>query len=146
MVMKRLLKTTKPLWGRQSGDDFLRMIEEFIEREGGAARVRERLEQHGMQRLATSWVYAGGHEPISGQQLHQLFGTSVLRALAAKADMPPRDLVRQFCRVLPGLVNQRLRTERRTPARPPTPGERREVWTPEHRRAVLGYDDPKVAG
>jgi uncharacterized protein YidB (DUF937 family) len=45
-------------------------------------------------------------EPIYSEQLHALFGTGVLRALAAKLDLQPRDLVRRLSQVLPREVNR----------------------------------------
>lgn len=90
----------KLLWGEVARQDFARHVEALIEKNGGPEGVSQRMRELGMGRMAQSWMMQGPFEPITGSQLHELFGTGVLRALAAKLDMLPRDLVRQLSQVL----------------------------------------------
>jgi len=90
----------KLLWGEIARQDFARHVEVLIDKHGGPEGVSQRMRELGMGSVAQSWIMHGPFEPITGSQLHELFGTGVLRALAAKLDMQPRDLVRQLSLVL----------------------------------------------
>jgi uncharacterized protein YidB (DUF937 family) len=70
-----------------------------------------RMEERGMSSLVRSWTERGAHEPICAEQLHQLFGTGELRALAAKMDVQLRDLVRHLSQALPRLIDRSLCVE-----------------------------------
>lgn len=114
----------KQLWGVAARQEFSRNVVALIEKNGGRDEVVQRMTQLGMGRVAQSWSAHGSFEPISGEQLHRLFGTGVLRALAAKLDVQPRELVRQLAHALPQTM-ARLSAERT--ARPvPTPAARTE--------------------
>jgi hypothetical protein len=56
--------------------------------------------------VAHSWISNRVNEPIYSEQLHALFGTGILRALAAKLDLMPRDLVRHLSQALPRAMNK----------------------------------------
>jgi uncharacterized protein YidB (DUF937 family) len=64
------------------------------------------MEQMGLGLMVRSWLYSNVHEPIFSEQLHALFGTGVLRAFAAKLDLPPRELVRNLSQALPRVFNR----------------------------------------
>jgi uncharacterized protein YidB (DUF937 family) len=102
--VRRLLNAMHPLWGQAASEEFSLSLVEFIARQGGASDVAARMVRLGMGSLARSWALHGGHEMISNEQLHQLFGTGTLRALAAKLGLQPRDLARQLSRALPPLM------------------------------------------
>jgi uncharacterized protein YidB (DUF937 family) len=97
----RWLRIPKQLWGQLASEEFSRAVEELIERHGAVTGVVRRMEEMGMGSVARSWLRSDAHEPIFSEQLHALFGTGVLRALAAKLDLQPRDLVRRLAQVLP---------------------------------------------
>jgi uncharacterized protein YidB (DUF937 family) len=65
-----------------------------------------RMEQMGLGSVVRSWLYSNVHEPIFSGQLHTLFGTGVLRAFAAKLNLPPRELVRKLSQTLPRVLNR----------------------------------------
>jgi len=76
----------------------------------------ERMKQQGMGLLIASWSAGGSAGFISGEQLHQLFDTSALRALAAKANVPPHELVRHLAQMFPARMCRALRLEIRRSA------------------------------
>jgi uncharacterized protein YidB (DUF937 family) len=98
--MPRWLRLPKQLWGQLASEEFSRAVEDLIERHGTVTGVVRRMEEMGMGSVARSWL-SNVNEPIFSEQLHALFGTGVLRALAAKLDLQPRDLVRRLSQVLP---------------------------------------------
>jgi uncharacterized protein YidB (DUF937 family) len=104
--MRRWLQLPKQLWGQLASEDFSRAIEDLIQRHGTVSGVVKRMEEMGLGAVARSWIGSNVNEPIFSEQLHALFGTSVLRALAAKLDLQPRDLVRHLSQVLPRVVNR----------------------------------------
>jgi uncharacterized protein YidB (DUF937 family) len=90
----------RQFWGEAAGQEFARNVEMLIYKTGGPETLVQRMHELGMGKLADSWISKGPIETINGAQLHELFGTGVLRALAAKLDLQPRDLVRQLSLVL----------------------------------------------
>ncbi len=99
--MPRWLRLPKQLWGQLASEEFSRAVEELIERQGTVTGVVRRMEEMGLGSVARSWLSSNVNEPIFSEQLHALVGTGVLRALAAKLDLQPRDLVRRLSQVLP---------------------------------------------
>jgi len=104
--MERWLRFPKQLWGQLASEEFSRAVEELIQRHGTVTGIVQRMEEMGLGSVAHSWVSSNVSEPIFSEQLHALFGTGVLRALAAKLDLQPRDLVRRLSQVLPREVNR----------------------------------------
>jgi uncharacterized protein YidB (DUF937 family) len=104
--MRRWLQLPKQLWGQLASEDFSRSIEDLIQRHGAVNGIVKRMEELGLGSIARSWLSSNVNEPILSEQLHALFGTSVLRALAAKLDLQPRDLVRHLSQALPRAVNR----------------------------------------
>jgi uncharacterized protein YidB (DUF937 family) len=104
--MQRWLRFPKQLWGQLASEEFSRAVEELIQRHGTVTGIVQRMEEMGLGSVAHSWVSSNVSEPIFSEQLHALFGTGVLRALAAKLDLQPRDLVRRLSQVLPREVNR----------------------------------------
>ena len=104
--MQRWLRFPRQLWGQLAGEELLRAVDELIRRHGDVRGVLKRMEDMGLGSVARSWVSTSVYEPIFSDQLHALFGTSVLRALAAKLDLQPRDLVRHLSQALPRAVNR----------------------------------------
>lgn len=105
-AMQRWLRLPKQLWGQLASEEFSRAVEELIERHGTVTGIVRRMEEMGLGSVAHSWISSNVNEPIFSEQLHALFGTGALRALAAKLDLQPRDLVRRLSQALPREVNR----------------------------------------
>jgi uncharacterized protein YidB (DUF937 family) len=104
--MQRWLRIPKQLWGQVASEDFSLAVEDLIYRHGAVSGIVSRMEQLGLGTVAHSWIGSNVNEPIYSEQLHALFGTGVLRALAAKLDLQPRDLVRTLSQTLPRTINR----------------------------------------
>jgi uncharacterized protein YidB (DUF937 family) len=104
--MQRALRMPKPLWGQSASEEFFLAVVEFVQRHGAVRGLVMRMEQMGLGSVVRSWLYSNVHEPIFSEQLHTLFGTGVLRAFAAKLNLPPRELVRKLSQTLPRVLNR----------------------------------------
>jgi uncharacterized protein YidB (DUF937 family) len=105
-IMQRWLRLPKQLWGQLASDYFSGAVDDLIRRSGDVRGVVRRMEELGLGSVAHSWLSSSVYEPIFSEQLHALFGTGVLRALAAKVDLQPRDLVRHLSQALPRAINR----------------------------------------
>jgi uncharacterized protein YidB (DUF937 family) len=104
--MQRSIRMQISLWGHSASEDFFLAVVDFVQRHGTVRGLVMRMEQMGLESVARSWLYSNVHEPILSEQLHALFGTGVLRAFAAKLNLPPRDLVRNLSQALPRVLNR----------------------------------------
>ena len=93
------------LWGQSASEAFCTAVVDFVQRYGAVSGIVNRMELLGLGPLASSWLTNDVHVPIFGEQLHALFGTSALRAFAAKLGLQPRDLVRRLSQTLPQILN-----------------------------------------
>jgi uncharacterized protein YidB (DUF937 family) len=104
MVMKR--RTQFPaLWEQSTSEAFCTAVIDFVQRHGAAIGILKRMEGLGLGAIAQSWLASDVHVPIFSEQLHALFGTSSLRAFAARLGLQPRDLVRRLSQTLPQILN-----------------------------------------
>lgn len=104
--MQQWMRFPLMLWGQRSSEEFSRVVDDLIRRHGAVRGIVDRMERLGLGAMAHSWVSGGVRQPIYSEQLHSLFGTGSLRALAAKLDLEPRDLVRRLSQTLPGAIHQ----------------------------------------
>jgi hypothetical protein len=93
------------LWGQSTSEAFRRDVVDFIQRNGAVSGILRRMEQLGLGAVALSWLRSDVYAPIFSEQLHALFGTSALRAFAARLGLSPRDLVRRLSQTLPQVLN-----------------------------------------
>ena len=94
------------LWGQSTSEAFCVAVVDFVQRHGAASGILKRMEQLGLGAIARSWLASDVHVPIFSEQLHALFGTSALRAFAARLGLPPRDLVRRLSQTLPQILHR----------------------------------------
>src|SRR5260370_29416810 len=104
--MQRSIQMAGPLWGQSASEEFFLAVVDFVQRHGSVHGLVTRMEQMGLGSVVRSWLYSNVYEPIFSEQLHALFGTSALRAFAAKLDVSPRDLVRNLSQSLPRVLNR----------------------------------------
>src|ERR1700730_1890347 len=115
IVMKR--STHFPsLWGQSTSEAFCTAVVDFVQRHGAVSGILNRMEQLGLGAVAHSWLGSDVHVPIFSEQLHALFGTSALRAFAARLGLQPRDLVRRLSQTLPQILNRLASSQGLTPS------------------------------
>jgi uncharacterized protein YidB (DUF937 family) len=104
--MKRSTFFPKSSWEQSTSEAFCTAVVDLIQRHGAVSGIVKRMEQLGLGAVASSWLGSDVHVPIFSEQLHALFGTSVLRAFAARLELQPRDLVRRLSQTLPHILNR----------------------------------------
>ena len=114
--MKRSTYFPQSLWGQSTSEAFCSAVVDFVQRHGTVSGIVKRMEQLGLGAVARSWLGSDVPVPIFSEQLHALFGTSVLRAFAARLGLQPRDLVRRLSQTLPEILNRLASSQGPTPA------------------------------
>ncbi len=72
---------------------------------GGLGGLISAFQQAGLGQVAQSWVGNGPNQPVSPQQLQNVFGTDQVQNMAGQANMPPQDFLSQLSQHLPNAVN-----------------------------------------
>src|ERR1700685_4376090 len=99
--MQRSMRIANAFWSQSASEEFLSGVVDFVQRHGTVRGLVARMEAMGLGSVARSWLNSNVYEPIFSEQLHALFGTSVLRSFATKLNLSPRDLVRNLSQALP---------------------------------------------
>lgn len=73
---------------------------------GGLMGLLSRFQQNGLGHVADSWVGTGANQPVSPQQLEQVFGQQQVQQMAQQANMPPQALLSQLSQFLPQVVDR----------------------------------------
>jgi uncharacterized protein YidB (DUF937 family) len=105
-------------WGQSTSEAFGTAVVDFVQRHGAVSGIVKRMEQLGLGGVARSWLGSDVHVPIFSEQLHALFGTSTLRAFAARLGLQPRDLVRRLSQTLPEILNRLASSQDPSPSAP----------------------------
>jgi uncharacterized protein YidB (DUF937 family) len=86
------------------GAEMTQVVSALIEKHGGV-QVSQ-LESQGLGGTVRSWVGNGSNQPISPEQLSQVFGSNgTLQELAAKFGMDPQMLAQKLSQVLPQAID-----------------------------------------
>lgn len=72
---------------------------------GGLAGLVASFEQAGLGHVAQSWVSNGPNQPVSPQQLQQVFGADRVQSMANQSGMAPQDFLSQLSQHLPRVVD-----------------------------------------
>lgn len=72
---------------------------------GGLGGLLSQFEQAGLGHVAQSWVGNGPNQPVSPQQLNNVFGEEQVQSMANQAGMQPHDFLSQLSQHLPHAVN-----------------------------------------
>jgi uncharacterized protein YidB (DUF937 family) len=72
---------------------------------GGLSGLVSKFEQAGLGNVAQSWVGNGANQPVSPQQLQNVFGQNQVQSMASQAGMQPHDFLSQLSQHLPNAVN-----------------------------------------
>jgi len=73
---------------------------------GGLGGLLGQFQNAGLGNVAQSWVGNGPNQPVSPDQLHQVFGDQQVNQWAQQANMQPHDLLSQLSQHLPHAVDQ----------------------------------------
>ena len=92
--------------GGAIGGEMATVVNSFIQQHGGLQGVVAQLEKQGLGPTVQSWIGNGPNQPISADQVHQVFGSGVIAQMAAKAGMNPQDLAQKISQVLPAAIDK----------------------------------------
>jgi uncharacterized protein YidB (DUF937 family) len=105
------------LLGGAVGAEMATVVNSFIQQHGGVQGIVAQLEKQGLGATVQSWVATGPNQPISPDQVHQVFGSGTLAQIAAKAGLNPQELAQKLSQVLPTAIDK-LTPEGRVPSKP----------------------------
>ncbi len=73
---------------------------------GGLGGLLGQFQQAGLGHVAQSWVGTGQNQPVSPDQLHQVFGDDQVNQWSQQTGVPKHDLLSQLSQYLPHAVDQ----------------------------------------
>jgi uncharacterized protein YidB (DUF937 family) len=88
------------------GAEMATVINGLIEKHGGVQGIVAQLEQQGLGGTVKSWIGTGPNQPISADQIHQVFGSDAVKELAAKVGLSPDVLAAKLSQVLPQAIDK----------------------------------------
>jgi uncharacterized protein YidB (DUF937 family) len=94
------------LLGGVVGAEMATVVNGLIEKHGGVQGIVAQLEQQGLGGTVRSWVGTGANQPITPDQVHQAFGSDVVKQMAAKVGMTPEDLAAKLSQILPQAIDK----------------------------------------
>jgi uncharacterized protein YidB (DUF937 family) len=94
------------LLGGAVGAEMATVVNGLIEKHGGVQGIVAQLEQQGLGGTVRSWVGTGTNQAITPDQIHQAFGSDVVKELAAKVGLSPDVLAAKLSQVLPTAIDK----------------------------------------
>jgi len=94
------------LVGGAVGAEMVTVVNSLVQQHGGVQGIIDQFEKQGLGPTVRSWVSSGPNQPISADQVHQVFGSGTIGQLAAKAGMSPQDLADKLSQVLPTAIDK----------------------------------------
>jgi uncharacterized protein YidB (DUF937 family) len=88
------------------GAEMATVVNGLIEKHGGIQGIVAQLEQQGLGGTVKSWIGTGPNQPISADQIHQVFGSDAVKELAAKVGLSPDVLAAKLSQVLPQAIDK----------------------------------------
>jgi uncharacterized protein YidB (DUF937 family) len=88
------------------GAEMATVVHGLIEKHGGLQGIVAQLEQQGLGNTVKSWVGTGPNQPISPDQVHQVFGSDMVKELAAKVGLSPDVLAGKLSQILPQAIDK----------------------------------------
>jgi uncharacterized protein YidB (DUF937 family) len=92
--------------GGAIGVEMATVVNGLIEKHGGVQGIVAQLEQQGLGGTVRSWVGTGANQPITPDQVHQAFGSDVVKELAAKVGVSPDILAGKLSQYLPTAIDK----------------------------------------
>jgi uncharacterized protein YidB (DUF937 family) len=92
--------------GGAVGAEMATVVNGLIEKHGGVQGIVAQLEQQGLGGTVRSWVGTGANQAITPDQIHQAFGSDLVKELAAKVGLSPDVLAAKLSQVLPTAIDK----------------------------------------
>jgi uncharacterized protein YidB (DUF937 family) len=94
------------VFGGIVGSAMTGVISHVLERNGGVQGIVNQFEQKGLGPTVRSWVGTGANQPVTGDQIHQVLGSSAVQELAQKAGLSVPDLTAKLAQLLPQAIDK----------------------------------------
>lgn len=78
----------------------------FIQQQGGVTGLVQKFHDNGLGHVVESWIGTGSNQTISPDQVHQIFGSGQVQALAQQLGIDPAHAAAGLAQILPGLVDK----------------------------------------
>ncbi len=83
----------------------LAIVQMLASHEGGLAGLLQTFEASGLGDTARSWISNGENQPISGDLVHQVLGSDLVRQIAEKTGLPIDQAANLIAEHLPQIVD-----------------------------------------
>ena len=88
------------------GASATKLLDSYIEKQGGLQNVVSQFEKSGFGDSMKSWISHGQNLPITTEQIHQALGSDTVKELAAKMGLPADKLAELLAQHLPHAIDR----------------------------------------
>jgi uncharacterized protein YidB (DUF937 family) len=88
------------------GASATKLLDSYIEKQGGLQNVVAQFEKTGLGDTMKSWISKGPNLPITADQIHQALGSDKVKELAAKMGLPADKLAELLAQHLPQAIDK----------------------------------------
>jgi uncharacterized protein YidB (DUF937 family) len=94
------------LLGGIIGATATKLLDSYIEKQGGLQNVVSHFDKAGFGDTMKSWISKGQNLPITADQMHQVLGSDTVKALAAKMGLPADKIAEMLAEHLPHAIDK----------------------------------------
>jgi uncharacterized protein YidB (DUF937 family) len=88
------------------GAGAMKLLDSYIEKQGGLQNVVAQFEKNGLGDTMKSWISQGQNLPITADQIHQALGSDMVKNLAAKMGLPADKIAELLAQHLPQAIDK----------------------------------------
>ena len=88
------------------GAGAMKLLDSYIEKQGGLQNVVSQFEKNGLGDTMKSWISQGQNLPITADQIHQALGSDMVKNLAAKMGLPADKIAELLAQHLPHAIDK----------------------------------------
>lgn len=97
------------------------LLSELVSQTGGLPGLIKKFQENGLGDIINSWMSPDEKQPISSEQLEQVFGNNFINQLATRADLDENIFSILLTKALPKLVSHLTQNGQITPQNVPEP-------------------------
>jgi uncharacterized protein YidB (DUF937 family) len=87
---------------------------DLLQQQGGLGGLLDAFRQGGLASQADSWASDGPNQPVSGDQVQQVFGAPIVDAIAARLGLTPDQARSTLAQLVPAVTSRMAAQERAT--------------------------------
>ncbi|MHA6306835.1 YidB family protein [Hafnia paralvei] len=93
------------LGGQGQNADQIKVIMAWVEQQGGISALIEKFKSQGLGSIIESWIGTGNNQPISGEQVQNVFSIESITALASSLGINTENASQLLATYLPKLID-----------------------------------------